>query len=377
MNDAAALLALMLAIPSPSGGEGPLAAFLAGRLSEMGFDAAVDSVGNLVAEIGDRPRPRVLLLGHLDTVPGDIRVRGEDGRLFGRGAVDAKGPLAAMICAAATAGFPGRLVVAGAVEEEVPASTGAHHLINSQPAPDAVLVAEPTGWTGICVGYKGRVGLEYSVSRPATHSSSPEEKAVEVAAELWLQVREHLAGLHDGPGLFGRATATLTRLEGDMERARARITCRVPPGFDFDAFDAHLRGIARGGRLVVDERTPAVRADQRSPVVRALAAAIRARGERPTLKLKTGTADMNLVAAAWPCPVAAYGPGDSRLDHTAGEHVEVAELALGVEVLREALAALAAELIQSEAPPPAALPVAADDDDAIVTARLRALGYLE
>ncbi len=72
----------------------------------------------------------ILLLGHMDTVPGDIPVRIERDRLYGRGAVDAKGPLAAFVVAAARAQLaPGtRLVVIGAVEEESATSKGARHV---------------------------------------------------------------------------------------------------------------------------------------------------------------------------------------------------------------------------------------------------------
>jgi LysW-gamma-L-lysine carboxypeptidase len=364
----------MLAIPSPSRSEGELARFLAERMGRMGFEATVDEVGNVVGEIGSRPRPRILLLGHLDTVAGQIPVRRDGSLLYGRGAVDAKGPLAVMIAAAAAARLDGKIVVAGAVEEEVPASTGAHHLLRTQPRPDAVVIGEPTGWTGIGIGYKGRVGIEYEVERPPTHSSTPEEKASEVAVEFWAQLRDHLAGLHDPPregeGLFERATATLTRFEADMERARAAITCRVPLGFDFDAFEAYLAGALRGGLVRVDERTPAVRSDRRDPVVRALAGAIRARDGQPALKVKTGTSDMNLVHARWRPPLAAYGPGDSTLDHTDREHLDVEEFVRGIDVLTRALPAIA----EAVAPPEDGL---TDDEEAVVTARLRSLGYLE
>ena len=66
----------------------------------------------------------IVLLGHMDTVPGDIPVRQEDGKLYGRGSVDAKGPLATFIVAASRASLPPgtRLVVVGAVEEEAATS---------------------------------------------------------------------------------------------------------------------------------------------------------------------------------------------------------------------------------------------------------------
>ena len=78
-----------------------------------------------------------------------------------------------------------------------------------------------------------------------------------------------------------------------------------------------------------------------TPLTRAFRQAIRKAGGRPVFKLKTGTSDMNVLAPHWPVPMVAYGPGDSTLDHTPYEHVEVAEFLKGIEVLRGALEALA------------------------------------
>jgi LysW-gamma-L-lysine carboxypeptidase len=304
-----------------------------------------------------------------------VPARRSDSRLYGRGAVDAKSALATMICAAASVRVPARLVVAGAVEEEMPSSTGAHHLLRSQPPPDAIVIGEPTGWAGIGIGYRGRVGIHLEVTRPAAHSSSPAEKAVEVAIEHWLAVRDHLARLHPGPRLFDRASAALTRADGDLRCARVEVVCRVPVGFDFDGFSTFLEGVAGDANLTLDERTPAVLSDRWDPVVRALVAGVRAMGGRPALKLKTGTSDMNIVAGGWDCPIAAYGPGDSSLDHTDDEHVELAEYLRSIEVLKEALPVVAAAVARRG--PCATAPEAADGDEAIVAARLRSLGYLD
>jgi len=96
--DVAELLTAMLAIPSVSGDEAPLATMLVPRLSDAGFDAHVDPVGNVVAAWGDGAET-VALVGHIDTVAGNIDVRCDGDTLHGRGAVDAKGPLAAAIAA--------------------------------------------------------------------------------------------------------------------------------------------------------------------------------------------------------------------------------------------------------------------------------------
>ncbi|HKR00368.1 MAG TPA: M20/M25/M40 family metallo-hydrolase, partial [Pyrinomonadaceae bacterium] len=159
MNDPEAieLLESMVRIPSLSGEENCLASFLAERMRALGFDAFVDEAGNAVGIAGD-DSPTVALVGHMDTVPGEIPVRIEGGRLYGRGTVDAKGPLAAFIAAAArvrqTHQRQLRLVVIGCVEEEAPSSRGARHVVPLY-RPDLCVVGEPSGWESMTLGYKG------------------------------------------------------------------------------------------------------------------------------------------------------------------------------------------------------------------------------
>ena len=133
------LLEKLVAIPSPSGEERAAAEFLAGWMAENGFRAEVDAAGNAVGTRGDGAN-EIILLGHIDTFPGNPPVRREGDLLFGRGSVDAKGPLATFAAAASQVIVPAgwRLTVVGAVEEEVAASKGARHLLaqraNNPPA---------------------------------------------------------------------------------------------------------------------------------------------------------------------------------------------------------------------------------------------------
>jgi LysW-gamma-L-lysine carboxypeptidase len=86
----------------------------------------------------------------------------------------------------------------------------------------------------------------------------------------------------------------------------------------------------------------AYKAGKSNPLVRTFLAAIRAAGGEPRFVVKTGTADMNVVGPYWPdTPMVAYGPGDSRLDHTPNEHIDLNEYVRAIEVLTAVLETLA------------------------------------
>lgn len=340
---AESLLRRMVEIESHSGSEKRLADFLVEELPPWGFETHLDEAGNAIARRGDPAAPMVMLVGHMDTVPGGPPVRLDGDLLYGRGTVDAKGPLATMICAAAAASVEGvQYVVAGVVEEET-YGRGATHLATCF-RPAVGFVGEPNGWAGVGIGYKGRVMVRYTVYRPHVHTASPEEKASEAAVAFWHDIVAYCTSVTTSEKAFERPIPTLNEMTGDIERAALVISVRVPPGFDLPAFEEFLHTAARGGELVVDDRTPGVRVDHRGLAVRALCAGIRARGARPTLKLKTGTADLNIVEPVWGVPMAVYGPGDSALDHTDDEHISLTEYGTAIDVLRDALNLLAVEL---------------------------------
>ncbi len=338
------LLREMLEIDSPSGSEARLARFLAGAMADLGLTVRTDLVGNVIGETGAGGDPTVLLVGHLDTVPGRIAVRREAGRLYGRGACDAKGPLAALVVAAAQHGgsFPGTLVVAGVVEEETPGSRGAAHLSATVAEPDALIVGEPGGWDAITLGYKGKLDLAYRVCRPPAHPARPASRASEVAAAFWADVVRIAAGGRPGDGhaAFDRVGVTLSAMRGDPESAELELSLRLPVGLPAGDLLDRLRAAVGDAQLDVLAYVDAIVVDHRSPTVRALRAAIRHFGGEPRMKLKSGTGDMNIFAQRWRTPAATYGPGDSRLDHTDAEHINVDDYLRGVSVLDHALADL-------------------------------------
>jgi predicted acetylornithine/succinylornithine family transaminase/N-acetyl-ornithine/N-acetyl-lysine deacetylase len=352
------LLQQMLTIPSLSRAESALAHFLAERARELGLYAYVDEVGNFVASthenVGRKPSVEplaselqpIVLLGHMDTVPGDIPVSLQDGLLYGRGAVDAKGPLAAFICAAARVARLGNatrpIVVVGAVEEEAATSRGARGVIDRY-RPVACIIGEPSGSQAVTIGYKGRLLVDGCVENQLSHSAGPLQSSSEIATAFWERVRRHAAEWntqHAGNSAFASLQPSLRSIhneqDGLTDRTRFSIGYRLPPNFD----SAELRNQLTRWAYEDDDvhisftgEEVAYQSTRTTTLARSFVAALRATGVQPSFKLKTGTSDMNVVGPAWGDNIVAYGPGDSRLDHTPQEHIRIAEYTHAIDVL--------------------------------------------
>ena len=341
------LLRGLVEIPSTSRREGEAVEWLVARMAERGFRASVDDAGNAVGEIGEGAT-NVVLLGHIDTVPGDIEVRIEDGELVGRGAVDAKGPLAAFVAAATKPVAGVRVTVVGAVEEESPTSAGARHRATLA-APDWCVIGEPSGWDAVTFAYKGRLALRVALSRAARHGAAPGATCSEEALALWSRVRaaaERHTGDLDG---FAKLDCRLEGMTGGasdglVERAELRVGYRIPPGITTAELEAEIRAVAAahaGDAAVEIERIGAeepARTSRTTPLARAFVGAIAGAGGKATFKVKSGTSDMNILAPAWGCPMVAYGPGDSRYDHTPMERLALSDYTRAIRVLQTVLA---------------------------------------
>jgi LysW-gamma-L-lysine carboxypeptidase len=356
------LLTGLVKIYSPSNQEAEAVAYLVEAMQALGFTAWADAVGNAIGVVGDGPTD-VVLLGHIDTVPGFIPVRLEDRQLYGRGTVDAKGPLAAFVSAVARVGpQPGkRLIVIGAVAEEGD-SHGAQHVAQHY-GPGAALddagasalklsgqkpyliIGEPSGWQRVTLGYKGSMWLEYRVQAEVAHSAGRAESACEAAVGFWNRVTAYAAEQNTARGaerVFDQLTPTLRGMnsysDGFTDEAMLRLGLRLPPGLAVEDLRVALRGFASGGTIeIFNGAMPAYRGEKNTPLVRAFLNAIRQTQGNPAFSLKTGTSDMNIVAPGWGSQAVAYGPGDSSLDHTPNEHVVVVEYLRAVDVLATVL----------------------------------------
>jgi LysW-gamma-L-lysine carboxypeptidase len=341
-----ALLEALVRIPSYSGQEAEAAAYAVAAMRDLAYDqAVVDAAGNATGYLGDGERD-VVLLGHIDTVAGVVPVRREGGCLYGRGAVDAKGPLATMLAAAARARPLRhlRVHVIGAVEEEAATSKGARHVVGRH-RPVAAVIGEPSGWDRITVAYKGRLLVDYSLERPVGHSAGRETGAAEEAVAYWNAVAAYARAYNQN---LERAYDTLdpslralnTASDGLVERATMRIGLRLPLALDPDALAQRLRQWAGDAQVRTHGAERAYRAEKRTPLASAFLGAIRDEGSRGTYVTKTGTSDMNVVGPVWGCPLVAYGPGDSALDHTPSEHIVLDEYLAAIRVLTRALRTL-------------------------------------
>jgi len=330
---------------SPSGDEAPAVQYLTGWMRSHGLQAWIDAAGNACGQCGPDDAPHtLLLLGHIDTVPGKIPVRIEDQTLYGRGSVDAKGSLCAFAEAAARSHLPDgwRVIVIGAVEEEAATSRGAR-FVRDTFTPDLCIIGEPSGANRITLGYKGRLLVDYTLRRPVAHSSRPELTVGALGAAFWQAVQDwadqhnrganrHFDQIH--PSLRAINTST----DHFVDTLQMRIGFRLPPNFSPEQGYATISPFAEpDGELSAWGGEQAYLGDKNNALVRSMLSAIRAQGQSPGFVLKGGTSDMNVVGERWTCPMIAYGPGDSSLDHTPDEHIALDEYGQAVAVLQHVI----------------------------------------
>ncbi|MFB6089793.1 MAG: [LysW]-lysine hydrolase [Halobellus sp.] len=329
LNEAQTLLADLVSIPSPSGQEGAAAERLKAFFEAHDREVWIDEVGNVRAPADDS----VLLTSHVDTVPGDVPVKIENGVLWGRGSVDATGPLAAMAVAAVETGVS----FVGVVQEET-SSTGAWHLVEDRQAPEAVINGEPSGWDGITLGYRGFLSGTYVSTSELGHSSRPEDNAIQSAVNWWSSVADFFDA-DESDGVFDTVTTKPVSFDGGPTEdglaveATVDVQFRVPPKFTIDDIREVAEGELARGSVHWEKPIPPVMTSPRTEVGRAFRVAIREAGGKPRLLRKTGTSDMNIYAGSWDCPMATYGPGDSDLDHAPNEHLDLAEYDSSIDVL--------------------------------------------
>ncbi len=345
----------MLEIYSPSGSEAPLASFLSQEMAANGFATRLDDAGNVLGRIG-QAGPRILLCGHLDTVPGETPVRVKGGGIYGRGAVDAKSSLAAMIVGSALGSrlstSPVQVDVAGVVEEET-TGAGINALATCQDQYALAVFGEPSGVSNITIGYKGSLKLRIICRTAGGHSSSPwlSSNSIEEGIEFWKTIKRSIL-TEDATSRFSAVTGSLTSIRAGNHSNTIPSECemdvdiRIPPGTSPLEIGDRIEKLGQSYRqrndvmiqTVVTSQTRPHLEDAGSLGVRVFRSAIRnALGSDVALVKKTGTSDMNSLAETHRIPMIAYGPGDSSLDHTNDEHVSSDDYLASIEVYSRAV----------------------------------------
>jgi LysW-gamma-L-lysine carboxypeptidase len=331
---------------SPSHQEEKAATWLVQHMQKLGYTQSfIDEAGNAVGVKGSGER-QIILLGHIDTVHGEIPVRMQDGILYGRGSVDAKGALASFVDAAAQVGAQNgwQIVVIGAVGEETD-SRGARYLAPRY-HPEYAIIGEPSGWQRVTLGYKGSAWAEVTVQRAQSHTASGKESACEAAVAQWQKLTTWVAAFNqDRERAFEQILLSLrgmnSKEDGFSQSACLMIGARLPVDVTPEDWYARLALICEGASINPQGfPVPAFQGSKNTPLVRAFLAGIRSQGGTAGFLLKSGTADANIVAPVWNCPVVVYGPGDSALDHTPDEHILLSEYLAAVEVLKKVIITL-------------------------------------
>lgn len=340
MVDPETLLLSLLSEYSPSGAEGRVQDIVEKVLRSHGFSTVRSREGNVIGRMGRGPT--LALVGHADTVPGTIPISSDGRYVTGRGAVDAKGPLCSfLLCAerfsASDWARDIELVVASVVSEEGDGS-GAKELLGSGEHFDFTVVGEPSNLDGIVKGNRGRVELRVREHGVSAHAASSWLGVN--AAEAAVNSYRGLKALLNKPGKshFESRDVTLTKISSGVAGNVVPDTCeytvdiRLPPGDDPERVVLAAKDFLRASEVEVKESVPAIVTPENTRLVSALRNCLRKRGIPPRVIVKTGTSDMNFLARV-SREIVSYGPGDSRLEHTEQERIDVSHVVLASDVL--------------------------------------------
>ncbi len=345
MTEVVELLTRLVAAPSVSGQEGPAASIVEEWATKHGFEAKSPHGWNrLVVREAAAPGPTLLLLSHLDTVPATSQwtrppwaPTQEGARLYGLGANDAKGCLAAMMLAFRDAPLPrGRLILAAAAEEET-GREGFERVAGTLPPIDAAIVGEPTG-LDVATAQNGLLILDCVARGRAGHAARPHlaDNAISILARDIVAVEAlTLDRLHP---VAGRTTHAVTIAHaGDRHNvipgeARWTIDLRTTDAYTTAELVAAVRGVVRSEVVVRSDRFAAVSTPGGA---RILGAARRARPEAREFASPTLSDWAHLRGI----PAIKWGPGRSEVSHTADEWVELASVEDAVGAYTRAIAA--------------------------------------
>ena len=352
---------------NPPGNEASLAAFAAEYLSRDGVACEIQEVkpgrANLLARLGpEGARPHLIFNGHADTVPagggwthdphgGEI----VEGRLYGRGAADMKGGLAAMMTAVEAlvrsgAGISGRLTLAATMDEEE-TQAGTRFAVSQGLRGDFAIVGEPTDLLPV-IAHKGDAVIEIETRGVEAHGSTPDAgvSAIDHMADVLIELRalsERMRERRDP--LVGQPTMHVGTIEGGvnpwMVAGRCRITIdrRVLPGERPEDVVQEVQEIVdrlgkrksnfRGAARVVTFASPMKTASTNTVVAAIREATARVVGRDPGIHGWSATCDANIHVNEGDTPAIVFGPGSiERQAHRPDESVAVSELVAAARI---------------------------------------------
>jgi acetylornithine deacetylase len=348
-----------LAPDSP--GEGTCARVLATILDEWGFSVEmIESAPgrpNVLARIGPADAPALMLNGHLDVVSVEGMVHEpfaaniSSGNLYGRGAADMKGGIAAM-CAAAISSAEqsnGQILIAAVVDEEYE-SIGTRSLISAGITAEAAIITEPTR-LAICPAHRGFAWFDIVVKGRAAHGSRYDVgiDAITHAGLLLAELDRLEQSRPSGKThpLLGRGSLHASTIAGGLgistypEVCTLSIERRTVPGetvematIELTTACARIREQRPEFDASVTLRTAQLPSDVAAdaPIVRRLAAAIEREGVPLRVEGLSAWTDAALLNEAG-IPAICFGPGDIGLAHAAEEFVPVVEIERATRVL--------------------------------------------
>jgi succinyl-diaminopimelate desuccinylase len=348
--DLLAATADLMAVPSVSHEEGRLADAVENRLRKLPH-LRIDRVGdNVVARTELGRSSRLLLAGHLDTVPpnGNAAPRVEGDTLHGLGATDMKGGLAVMLELADAVPEPAMDVtwVFYAGEEVAAVHNGLGHLFRDRPdlvAADAAILGEPTD-AAIEAGCQGtlRARIVLRGARAHTAPAWMGRNAIHRAGELLSRLDGHRPRRPVLDGCQFHEAIQAVAIEGGVagnvvpDEVTVTVNVRFAPDRTSDDAEAQIRGLLDGifedgDAIEVVDRADAAPPSLNHPLLGALC-------ERSGLpvKAKLGWTDVARFAGAG-IPAVNFGPGDARLAHTAEEYVERSSLEAAYRALLDLL----------------------------------------
>ena len=347
------MLEKALRLYTPSLSERPMAEFLADKCDDLGFeDIQIDEVGNIIAKKGSGS-PKIMLCGHMDVVPGKVKVRKEGDSLYGRGASDAKAPLMAMLFAAASIEKnQGTVTFVGAVDE-VGNAVGIKNIVKKKMDIDYAVFGEPSGIKQVTIAYKGRLAIKLKISAAdSSHASAPwlSKNAIEESIIFVKELKEKLEANQEDKTKGMLLTATMTEIKGGTSHNITPKECetlfdiRIPVDMNCKNIEQKIATLVKeisqerevdAFYSILDETEP-FEAPHNSSLVRAFTLGImQVEKSRPTLIRKTGTGDMNVLGNQWKIPVVTYGPGDPHEAHTIDEKVSIEEYLKGIEIFKD------------------------------------------